>query len=124
MSLLEQLRREKTIGAIGVSCDDLEVATAAVSQPLVDVLQYDLIDSPRCRELLEAAASNGKVSMVRGLARSAARLDGDYEANLAAGFRAALSLPSVGGVIMGTVDPQHLRANVAAFGRATNRPEE
>ena len=119
MSLLQHLRQEKTIRAIGVSCDDLEIAMAAVSHPLVEIVQFDLVDNSRCQEVLETAAKNGKVSLVRGIARRAAQHAGDYEQNLVSGFRSALALPSVGGVIIGTTNSLHLRTNTAGFVRAS-----
>ena len=121
MSLMERQRQEKRIGAIGVSCDDLEIALAAVAHPLIEIVQYDLADKPLCQEVLETAARNGKVSLVRGIARRAAQQAGNFEENLVLGFRSALALPSVGGVIIGTTNAQHLRINTAGFGRASSR---
>lgn len=123
MALMQGLRRDNRIGAIGVSCDDLDLALAAAKHPVIEVLQYDLVENQRCREVLAAAATNGKVSLVRGIARNASRLPGNCEANLVSGFRSALAKPSVNGVISGTTNVQHLRANVIAFDRAATNEE-
>jgi aryl-alcohol dehydrogenase-like predicted oxidoreductase len=124
MGLMQQLRREKRIGAIGVSCDDLEIALAASEHPLVEVVQYDLSDDPHCTTVRETAARNGKVSLVRGIARHAVHQEGSYEDNLVSGFYSALGLASVGGVIIGTTNTQHLRTNTAGFKRAFSRFQE
>lgn len=118
MSLLERLRRDEKIGAIGVSCDDLEVALAAAQHPLFEIIQHDLVDEPLCREVLQTADSSGKVCLVRGIARNAAQKGIGYGDNLIAGFRSALATRPVGGVIIGTTNVQHLRENAIAFSRA------
>jgi aryl-alcohol dehydrogenase-like predicted oxidoreductase len=123
MSLLERLRRQEKIGAIGVSCDDLEIALVAAGHPVVEVVQHDLVDQSLCHEVLETAARTGKVSVVRGIARQAAQTPGNYEENLVAGFRSAIAQPSVGGVIIGTINSEHLRENAAGLSRAFNHLE-
>ena len=124
LSLLERLRQEGRIGAIGVSCDDLEIALAAAGHSLVEIIQHDLVDLPLCREVLKTAEGTGKVCLVRGIARNAARQGGRYEENLITGFRSALAIQPVGGVIIGTTNSRHLRENVARFSHASGQLEE
>jgi aryl-alcohol dehydrogenase-like predicted oxidoreductase len=123
MSLLERMRQEGRINAIGVSCDDLKIALAAAGHSLIEIIQHDLVDQPLCYEVLDVAAKNDKVCLVRGIARQAGQQEGNYEENLVAGFRSALTLPPVGGVIIGTTNAQHLRQNAAGFNRASNQME-
>jgi aryl-alcohol dehydrogenase-like predicted oxidoreductase len=96
MRLLERLRHEDKIGAIGMSCNDLEITRAAAGHPLVEIMQHDLVNQPlrakSCRQPIEPVL----VCLVRGIARDAAQKEGNYEENLIAGFRSALALPSVG----------------------------
>lgn len=122
--LLERQRELGKIGAIGVSCDDLQTALAAVGHPVVEIVQFTLSDDPACREVLETAMRRGKVSLVRGIARRAVQQEGGYEAGLAAGFLSAMSLPSVAGVIVGTIDERHLRRNVEVLSILMRRLKE
>lgn len=105
------------IGAIGVSCDDLDCAMEAASSDLIEIVQFDLAEGSRCREIVETAAIKGKTSIVRGIARQAAHSGADFSATFVKGVISALALPSVGGVIVGTVNAHHLRSNVATLRR-------
>jgi aryl-alcohol dehydrogenase-like predicted oxidoreductase len=113
--LMERQRELGKVGSIGVSCDDLQTALAAVGHPVVEIVQFTLSDDPACREVLETAMRRGKVSLVRGIARRAVQQDRCYEDGLAAGFLSAMALPSVAGVIVGTIDVRHLRSNAEAL---------
>ena len=115
MKLMERLRTDGKIRAIGVSCDDLELALAAMANPLVEIVQHDMTDEPLCHQALELGARNGKTSIVRGLARGAAQQAGAFEDNLIEKFRSAMSTPMIRGIITGTTDVDHLRSNAAAY---------
>lgn len=117
MMLLERQRKSGRIGAIGVSCDDWRLALAAARHPAVEVVQYTLSKDKDCQDVIDAAARNGKSSLVRGIARHAVAETGSYENSLAVGFQSAMSLPSVHGVIVGTTSIEHLRANCGALYR-------
>jgi aryl-alcohol dehydrogenase-like predicted oxidoreductase len=120
MSLMERLRQEGKIGAIGVSCDDLKIALAAAGHSLIEIIQHDLVDQSLCYEILDVAAKTGKVCLVRGIARRTSQQEGNFEENLVASFRSALALPPVCGVIIGTTNAQHLRQNATAFSLASS----
>lgn len=121
LDLMERLRREKVIGSIGVSCDDLDLALASAKTPLVEVVQHDMDEGPLCEEVLETAARNGKISLVRGIARGAVQNEGSFERSFIVRYRSALSLPSVRGIIIGTTNVNHLRTNVAAADKANSQ---
>ena len=113
--LLQFLVRQRElgrIGAIGVSCDDLDVALAAVQHDLIEIVQFELIESAQCREIQKTAANERKISIVRGVARKAAQSEKDFTASFVRGVVSALASPSVCGVIVGTINAQHLRTNI------------
>jgi len=115
LRLLARQRELGRIGAIGVSCDDIDVALAAAKHELVEIVQFELTDDARCREIMEIANSGGKISIVRGVARRAAHSRIDFATDFARSVTSALELPSVCGVIVGTTNAHHLRSNVAAL---------
>lgn len=115
--LAKQLRREGKIGCFGISCDELAVALAAARMPEVRVIQCELDDSLTTTAILANAERYGKTIIVRGVARRVAA-DGGSEQALGWAMRHALSRQAVGGLIIGTTDSGHLRANVRSFKRA------
>lgn len=116
--VLRRARAAGQIKQIGVSCDDLELALAAASDPDTDVVQFALSDDPRCLQVLDALAANGKRAVVRGLLGAGAQ-------GLAERIAASVAHPAVGTVILGTTHIGHLADNVRAFEAATRlRPKD
>ena len=120
MARLQKMRRQGLFRAFGVSCDDVHVAWKAAAHSEVQVLQFAFDDSPQSHSLLGELARGGKLAMLRGFmqAHTHERLRGDA---LSERFGHTLTLPALGGLIVGTTNAQHLRDNVAAFERALSR---
>lgn len=110
--VLRQARSAGRIKRIGVSCDDLDLALAAASDPDTDVVQFALSDDPRCLQVLDSLAKHGKRGVIRGLMGGGAQ-------GLAERISASVAHPAVGTVILGTTHIGHLVENVRAFEAAT-----
>jgi aryl-alcohol dehydrogenase-like predicted oxidoreductase len=121
---LARQRELGRIGAVGVSCDDLDVALAAAKHKGTDIVQFELTDDDMCREILRVLADRKGVSIVRGVARKAAQPGTDFAATIDRGVTSALALPTVCGVIIGTINAHHLRTNVAALRGIRQSAEE
>lgn len=114
-SLKGMLRRARASGRvrqIGVSCDDLDLALAAATDPDIDVVQFALSDDPRCLRVLDTLSAQGKRAVVRGLLGAGVQ-------GLAERIAASVAHPAVGVVILGTTHAGHLAENVRAFEAAT-----
>ncbi len=114
------LRRARASGRarqIGVSCDDLDLALAAATDPDIDVVQFALSADPRCLSVLDALAAHGKRAVVRGLLNTGS--DNTASQGLAERIAASVAHPAVSVVILGTTDIGHLAENVQAFEAAT-----
>lgn len=115
------LRRARASGRarqIGVSCDDLDLALAAATDPDIDVVQFALSADPRCLQVLDTLAAQGKRAVVRGLLNASSD-PGAASQGLAERIAASVAHPAVGVVILGTTDIGHLAENVRAFEAAT-----
>lgn len=115
---LETARAAGKFGCLGVSCDALDTAEAALRHPAVQALQLEPDASARCAAVLTEAERRGVAVYVRG----AGRIAGAAPAPLAEALRAQLRLPAVAGVLLGTTRVDHLEHNVAAFRRAAGAP--
>jgi aryl-alcohol dehydrogenase-like predicted oxidoreductase len=107
---LDGARRSGQFGQLGVSCDDLATAEAALACTSVEVLQFEPDDGPRSDELLRRAADSG----VRVYARLGARRQDGRDAALLR----LIGAPAVEGVLMGTTRAEHLVDNLQAFAAA------
>jgi aryl-alcohol dehydrogenase-like predicted oxidoreductase len=119
-ALLERIARMREKGkfrAFGVSCDELAVAWAAADVESVEVVQFAFDNKVSSRELLNLLAERGKQAVLRGFASGAADA-GRHEEVLTQRLRHSLGLPALGGLIVGTTNPVHLRENVAAWRKA------
>jgi len=117
MSLLERFRGSGKIGAIGVSCDDLETALAAAQNPPVDVVQFGIDNEPRFERVMELVEKNEKEAIVRGLVRDAVGQGDSFEKRLETSFERLFEAPAVSGVIIGTTKAEHLQRNIEIFRR-------
>lgn len=117
-SALERARADGKFGCLGVSCDTIETAEAALRQPTVQALQLEPDASSRCAAVLGEAERRGLAVYVRG----ASRVGDGSSSRLVETLRAQLRLPAVAGVLMGTTRLDHLEQNVAAFRRAAGVP--
>ncbi len=117
---MQKWQRQGRLRAIGVSCDELAVAWAAAKCDAVKIVQFAFDDSAGSHALLADLSRRGKTAMLRGLMQLSAGGQGPADV-LTERFARMLSLPALGGVIVGTTSTAHLRQNVAAFHRATRR---
>lgn len=109
------LLRAKALGKvrwIGASCDDLDVALCAASDPDIDVVQFALSPDSRCAAILDELADHRKRAVVRGLLGSGAQ-------GLEDRIKASVAHSVVKTIILGTTDTDHLTENVRAFEAAT-----
>jgi len=112
MRCIERLRADGKFRLFGVSCDELALAREALPLPQVQVVQFEFDASAASADILATAQRLGKTALVRGLMRHAGEPEFEHA------LRDVRALPALGGVIVGTTNAQHLRANVAAFRRA------
>jgi aryl-alcohol dehydrogenase-like predicted oxidoreductase len=107
---LQASQRAGDFVKLGVSCDDLDTAEAALACPAVGVLQFEPDDSARSAAVLALAADRA----VHVYARLGAR----RKANAAAALRSVLAAPAVRAVLMGTTRAEHLAENLQAYAAA------
>ncbi len=116
MARIAALRRQGLFRAFGVSCDDHDVAWRAAATEGVDIVQFAFDDTSDVHALMRAVAAQGKRAVLRGFMQGTGAASAPSE-TLAERFQRVLGLPGFGGLIIGTTNPQHLRANVTALGR-------
>lgn len=111
LETLLELRRAGLVRAVGISAKTLEGALAAAACCDVAMLAYNREDAA-LGPALEACARSGCAVLVKK-ALGSGRLCAD-----AAGLRASLDFvcaaPAVASIVVGTLDPAHLRADAAA----------
>ncbi len=117
---MQKWQRQGRVRAIGVSCDEIAVAWAAAKCDAVKIVQFAFADDESSHGLLAELSRRRKVAVLRGLMQPRAGDCGQAPV-LTERFAHALSLPALGGVIVGTTNAAHLRQNVAAFRSATHR---
>jgi aryl-alcohol dehydrogenase-like predicted oxidoreductase len=111
-----QARQAGLFAKLGVSCDDLATAEAALQCAAVEVLQFQPDGSAQSMSVLRAASARGVV--VHG--RMGALHDDSASARLAA----LLAQPAVGAVVIGTTRADHLAQNLALFADASAAANE
>ncbi|MFT3719907.1 aldo/keto reductase [Pseudorhodoferax sp.] len=117
MQRLLQLRARGMVRAIGVSCDEHDVAWKAARHDAVEVVQFAFDGGEPGRALLRALAERGKRGVLRGFLSAAAQ-GAAMPQSLVAAFGQAFTLPAVEGVLVGTTRLEHLQENVQAYRRA------
>ncbi len=111
MARIERMRASGMFLSLGVSCDEPSLVLKAARHELVQVVQFDIHESLDTVALMRNLATRGKLAMMRGF--TVGGLEGLHER-----FAAAMQLPALGGLIVGTTRMQHLRENVEAFEQA------
>lgn len=112
LEMLRTLQREGLVRAVGMSTKSVAGGLAAL--PHCDVLMVTY--NERVREeaaVLDACAAAGSGVLVKK-ALDSGQLAQANPAHTAAALRFALAHPGVGSVVVGTLSPAHLAANVAA----------
>ncbi len=117
MARIERLQAGGLFHSFGVSCDEPALALKAARHELVQVVQFDVNERLDTQSLLRKLAAQGKQAVLRGFTRGGTAGQGAGE-GLAERFGAALHLPALGGLIVGTTSLPHLRQNFAAFEQA------
>ena len=107
---LEGARQAGRFAQLGVSCDELDTAEAALGCPGVQVLQFAPDGTTRSAAVLERAARQ----RIQVYARLGARRPGGTPAAL----RELLGMPAVRAVLMGTTRADHLAENLQQFKEA------
>ena len=112
LETLERMRREGLLRAVGMSSKTIEGGLRAIE--LVDVLMltYNRSDTSQ-KPVIDQAQKAGKgVLIKKGLASGHAVQD--QTPSVADNFRFLLEPPGISSVIVGTINPSHLRENIEA----------
>lgn len=120
LATLRELQRKGSVRAVGMSSKSESGGLLAVAETDVVMVTYNPIQAED-RSVLRAAAAAGRGVLVKKPLASGHidRLaDGANVDPVAAAFRFAFAETAVSSVVVGTIDPGHLRANVAATERA------
>jgi aryl-alcohol dehydrogenase-like predicted oxidoreductase len=109
LSALAALKQRGDICAFGISTRTVAGGLKAI--PLVDLLMvaYSLDDTSQ-REVLDAARQNAKGVLVKKA------LSSGHARDPGSALCFSLAHPAVASVIVGTINPHHLRANINAVG--------
>jgi predicted oxidoreductase len=110
--LLDFLDRMEAAGKIrkwGVSCDTIRAVELAMTQPRIKLVQADI------SHLNAPAQMRPKSLVVRGLSHTASFQSG----NMKHAFNGALNMQNAIGIIIGTMNLEHMRENVRSFKEAT-----
>ena len=120
LETLEQFRAKGLLRAIGMSSKTIEGGLRAIQ--LVDVLMltYNRTDTSQAPVIAKAQEAGRGVLIKKGLASGHAVSDDNTDRGgaVAENFRFLLQPAGVSSVIVGTINPRHLRENIAAAGEA------
>ncbi len=115
LATLVQLREEGKVVAVGVSSKTVDGALACLPQADVMMLSYrpdHLVEAP----VLAACQERG-IGVLIKKALSSGHLGGDPERQAQEQLRFIWDHPATSCIVVGTLNPQHLRSNAAAFSR-------
>lgn len=113
---LRSLQQSGEIGAYGISTKTVEGGELAALECDLVMLTYNL--GWRTEEpVLEACARQGKGTLIKKALASGHLAD--TEDPVAASMALVLGHPATGSAVVGTINPEHLAANVAAARRVT-----
>ncbi len=107
LDTLLELRHQGLVRAVGASTKTLDGGLRTINEADVVMLDYSL-NNPAQRPVLDAALGCAGVLIKKPLASG-------HSSNPDAALRFAASHPAVSSVIVGTTNPEHLRANAAAI---------
>lgn len=110
---LDALKREGKILGYGLSGKTVAGGLRALQQGDCAMVTYNLAEQAE-RAVLDCAAAAGKAILVKKALASGHALLGDGRDPLRASFELVFGHPAVSAAIVGTINPQHLRANVIA----------
>ena len=121
LETLEQLRAKGLLRAIGMSSKTIEGGLRAIQ--LVDVLMltYNRTDTSQAPVIDQAQKAGKGILIKKGLASGHA-IHGatqDKTPSVADNFRFLLEPPGISSIIVGTINPDHLRENIQAAINAT-----
>ncbi len=116
LETLERMRDEGLLRATGMSSKTIEGGLRAVE--LVDVLMlaYNYSDSTQAPVIEQARKAGKGVLIKKGLASGHAvhGAGSDKTPTVAENFRFLLEPPGISSIIVGTINPDHLRQNIAS----------
>lgn len=110
METLAGLKRDGLVTAIGASTKSAEAGLAAIETGDVVMVTFNRDDQSQ-RPVIEAAQKAGRGVLVKKA------LDSGHDGDPATALAQVLQVQGVSAVIVGTIDPDHLRRNCAAAGR-------
>jgi len=119
LDVLAGLKREGKLRAFGMSTKTVAGGLMAIEQSDCAMVTYNLGWSAE-RQVIERAAVLGKGILIKKPLASGT-LGGDPVGD---SFRHILSCPWVSSIVVGTINPDHLRANAAACEAVLRRPGE
>ena len=112
LETLTRLRERGLIRAIGMSSKTVAGGLRAIDRVDVLMLTYNRADTSQA-EVIEAAHKAGKGVLIKKGLASGHALKG-HSVSAAETFRFLLQPPGVSSIIVGTINPSHLRENIAA----------
>ncbi len=112
LETLERMRREGLLRAVGMSSKTIEGGLRAIE--LVDVLMltYNRSDTSQ-KPVIDQAQKAGKGVLIKKGLASGHAVHGKSD-SVADNFRFLLEPPGISSVIVGTINPDHLRKNIEA----------
>lgn len=114
---LAEFKREGKIRAFGLSGKTVEGGLLALEQGDCAMVTYNLAEQGE-KPVLDYAAAHGKGILIKKALASGHAVLREGQAPIQASFELLFSHPGVSSAIVGTINPQHLAANVAAAAAA------
>ena len=114
---LAELKRAGKIRAFGLSGKTVEGGLLALQHGDCAMVTYNLAEQGE-KPVLDYAAAHGKGILIKKALASGHALLRDGQDPVQASFELLFSHPGVSSAIVGTINPQHLAANVAAAAAA------
>ena len=110
---LAEFKREGKIRAFGLSGKTVEGGLLALEQGDCAMVTYNLAEQGE-KPVLDYAAAHGKGILIKKALASGHAVLREGQDPIQASFELLFSHPGVSSAIVGTINPQHLAANVAA----------